>query len=79
MARAKPCTLFAPQRRLLSCRALGDSKKHVKSSSHAGNEKGDKKSQVERRCFSPTTDSLEAEKLTSVSSILMLKGRLATA
>lgn len=67
------------QHRLLSCRALSDSRKHVKSSSHAGNEKGDKKSQVEWRCFSPTTDSLEAEKLTSISSILMLMGRRAVA
>lgn len=79
MARAVPRTPPVLQRWLLSCRALSDSKKHVKSSSHAGNEKGDKKSQVEWRHFSPTTDSLEAEKLTSISSILMLKGRLAMA
>lgn len=78
MAHVLPCAACAAAR-LLSRRALGDRKKHVKSSSHAGNEKGDKKSQVEWRCFSPTTDSLEAEKLTSISSILMLKGRPATA
>ena len=50
MARAVLRTLPVLQRQLLSCRALSDSKKHVKSSSHAGNEKGDK-SQVEGDVF----------------------------
>ena len=51
VARAMLRTLPVLQRQLLSCRALSDSKKHVKSSSHAGNEKGDKKSQVEGDVF----------------------------